>query len=161
MIAPTLHMFLRIFTDGIFDSPNVHEVVFCLIDFHRGCHNANSPSMNLLKNSLHLKRTVITVRNEVAKVMFLHLSVILSTGGVCLSACWDTPPGATPRKHTPGNTPPRSTPPGSTHNPPPEKAAAADGTHPAGMHSCSLTFLGVRMVLNHISSWIFLGLEYN
>ena len=24
--------------------------------------------------------------------MFLHLSVILSTGGVCLSACWDTTP---------------------------------------------------------------------
>ena len=33
----------------------------------------------------------ITVRNEVAKVMFLHLSVILFTGGgVCLSACSDT-----------------------------------------------------------------------
>ena len=28
--------------------------------------------------------------------MFLHLSVILSTGGVCSSACWDTLPGQTP-----------------------------------------------------------------
>ena len=44
---------------------------------------------------------VITSRNEVvAKVMFLLVSVILSTGegGVCLSACWDTTP---PAKETP------------------------------------------------------------
>ena len=36
----------------------------------------------------------ITVRNEVAMVVSLHVSVILSTGvgGVCLSACWDTTP---------------------------------------------------------------------
>ena len=32
---------------------------------------------------------VITVRNEVVKVMFLHLSVC-PQGEVCLSACWDT-----------------------------------------------------------------------
>ena len=39
---------------------------------------------------------IITGRNEVvAKVMSLLVSVILSTGGVCLSACWDT---ATPPK---------------------------------------------------------------
>ena len=31
---------------------------------------------------------IITVRNEVAKVMFLHVSVILFTGGVCaILAC--------------------------------------------------------------------------
>ena len=38
---------------------------------------------------------VITGHNKVvAKVIFLHLFVILFTGGVCLSACWDTiPPG--------------------------------------------------------------------
>ena len=34
---------------------------------------------------------VITVRNEVAKVMFLHLYVC-PQGGVCLSVCWDTTP---------------------------------------------------------------------
>ena len=34
--------------------------------------------------------------------MFLHLSVILFTRGVCLSACWDTTPlEAPPGKHTP------------------------------------------------------------
>ena len=33
---------------------------------------------------------IITVRNEVAKAVFLHLSVC--PRGVCLSACWDTTP---------------------------------------------------------------------
>ena len=68
-----------------------------------------------------------------AKVMFLQASVILLTGGgVCLSACWDTPspradtPGADTHhpwsKHHPGadtpweQTPPGAdTPPGSRH----------------------------------------------
>ena len=37
------------------------------------------------------------------KVLFLHLSVILVTGGVCLSACWDThtPLGRHPKAGTP------------------------------------------------------------
>ena len=66
-------------------------------------------------------------QQSLAKVMFLQVSVILSTGGgVCLSACWDTthPPGAdiplgadTPRADTllplePG------TPPGTKYTPP-------------------------------------------
>ena len=38
------------------------------------------------------------------KVMFLHLSIILLTGRVCLSACWDTPPSW-------ADTAPRQTPP--------------------------------------------------
>ena len=45
------------------------------------------------------KSSLITGRNKVvAKVMFLLVSVILLTGGVCLSACWDTTP---PCKQTP------------------------------------------------------------
>ena len=41
--------------------------------------------------------SVITVRRSCGKVMFLHLSFILFTGGVCPSACLDThPPGQTP-----------------------------------------------------------------
>ena len=38
--------------------------------------------------------------------MFLHPSVILFTGGVCLSACWDTHPLR--HRHPPGQTPPRA-----------------------------------------------------
>ena len=72
---------------------------------------------------------LVTGRNEVvAKVIFLHLSVIHSVhrGGGCLSACWDTtPPGADPpgadipqSRHPPGaDTPPWSSPPGSRHPP--------------------------------------------
>ena len=38
----------------------------------------------------------ITGYEVVAKVMFLLVSVILLMGGVCLSACWDTPREQTP-----------------------------------------------------------------
>ena len=65
-------------------------------------------------------------RNEVvAKVIFLHLSVILFTGGVYLNACWDTnspgsrPPGPdTPQEQTPPleQTPHRADPPGVDTN---------------------------------------------
>ena len=57
----------------------------------------------------------VTGRNEVvAKVIFLHLSVILFTGGVCLNACWDTSP---PRsRHPPG--PGRHQPPRDQADPP-------------------------------------------
>ena len=58
------------------------------------------------------QRHIITGRNEVVdEVMFLLVSVILLTEGVCLSACWDTttpleadPPG---RRHPPGGRPPQ------------------------------------------------------
>ena len=65
--------------------------------------------------------------------MFLHLSVILFTGGVCLSACWDT---TSPREAHPPGTPPEAHPRRKhTAHPLRETAAAADGTHPKGMHS--------------------------
>ena len=75
---------------------------------------------------------LVTVRNEVAKVMFLHLSVILFTGGsASVHAGIPHPhtPGSTPQEahthprkytplgstpHPPGSTPPRSTPLGNT-----------------------------------------------
>ena len=51
------------------------------------------------------KHGLITGRNDVvAKVMFLLVSVILSTGGVCLSACWDaatSQEGGTPQPRRP------------------------------------------------------------
>ena len=52
----------------------------------------------------HTHTPVVTGRNEVvAKVMFLLVSVILSMGGVCLSACWDATPqdGGTPQEGDP------------------------------------------------------------
>ena len=102
---------------------------------------------------------VITGRNEVvAKVIFLHLSVIHSVHGgegVCLSACWDTTPPRPgrhplgPGRHPPGSgrhpqtrqTPPDQVdPPGPGRHPPgkhtPAYGLPAAGTHPTGMHSC-------------------------
>ena len=69
------------------------------------------------------KRTevIFTGRNEVvAKVIFLHLSVIHSVHrreGVCLCACWDTTPldYVPPRLCTPRTTYPRTTYPRTTY----------------------------------------------
>ena len=76
---------------------------------------------------------VITVRNEVAKVMFLQACVCPhGGGGWCLPQCML---GYPPRANTPqgADTPPSH--PGAD-TPPGETATAADGTHPTGMHSC-------------------------
>ena len=60
----------------------------------------------------------------VAKVIFLHLSVIHSVhGGVCLSACWDTTPQT--RHH-----PPDQTTPGPDTYPPPGPDTPRADTHP-------------------------------
>ena len=71
---------------------------------------------------------LITVRNEVAKVMFLHLSVILFTGGVSASVHAGIPPAPLPQEES--SPPGRKHPPRRKHPPPRETAAAADGTHP-------------------------------
>ena len=97
---------------------------------------------------------VFTVLNEVAKVMFLHVSVILSTGGVPAPGgrCSWSKGGVSALGGVPG---PRGVPglggvPGprgvcswgvvSQHalrqTPSGETATAVDGTHPTGMHSC-------------------------
>ena len=73
----------------------------------------------------------ITVRNKVAKVMFLHLSFCSRGGVVCLSACWDTPP---PGADTPSlweqTSPQEQTPPGSRHPP------GADNPPPTDSYCC-------------------------
>ena len=61
---------------------------------------------SITKQKHHQQPTrIFTGRNEVvAKVIFLHLSVILFTGGgFCLNACWDTSPPdqADPLEQTP------------------------------------------------------------
>ena len=95
-----------------------------------------------------------------AKVMFLHLSVILFTGGVCLSACWDSrPPGS---RHPPRN---RHHPPGADNppweqTPPPSTVHAgrygqqSGGTHPTGMDTCldrKIRAVMMSSLLNRIS----------
>ena len=83
---------------------------------------------------------VFTVLNEVAKVMFLHVSVILSTGGVCPIAYWDTPPWTRGRHPSPKSKyprdqrqapPPEQTPPRTVHDG--RYGQQAGGTHPTGM----------------------------
>ena len=82
----------------------------------------------VLAVSLHI--FIITVRNEVAKVMFLHVSVILSTGG-CLVLGGLLPGGCLVLGvGVPG------IPACTEADPPGETATAAHGTHPTGMHSC-------------------------
>ena len=59
-------------------------------------------------------------------------------GGVCLSACWDTtpPPSRPPEQSPPPSRPPsEQTPPGKQT---PVYGQRAAGTHPTGMHSCSI-----------------------
>ena len=87
----------------------------------------------------------ITVCNEVAKVMFLHLFVILFTGGGAgdLPQCMlgyhplgadtppepGTPPGADPpgSRHSHTQTPPEQTPPGTRHPSSGSRPPLADG----------------------------------
>ena len=86
------------------------------------------------------QQTIFTARKRsCGEVIFLHLSVILFTGGVCIPACSEgvyTPWTHTPTQdtHTPGRNPSRQTPPWA--DTPPQTATEADGTHPTGMHSC-------------------------
>ena len=85
---------------------------------------------------------MFTVRNQVAKVMFLHVSVILLTGGGCLPKCmlgytprWRQTPPSPGIRHPQKQIPPEA-------DPPPETATAADGMHPTGMHSCYNVTMG-------------------
>ena len=118
-----------------------------------------------MANLYHFNGRLFTVRNEVAKVKFLHLSVSNSVHRGCLPQCMlgyhppgpGTPP---PQSRHPQSRPPRSRPlqgpgtpwarhppgpgtlppPGPGTRPPPRQqtATVADGTHPTGMHSCCL-----------------------
>ena len=82
-------------------------------------------------------------QHSCGKVMFLHLSGILSTGG-CPPPSVDTPWADTPSGQTPPQTEPtrqtltlgRHPSLGRHRTPPPKTATAVDGTHPTGMHSC-------------------------
>ena len=70
---------------------------------------------------------IIIIRTEVAKVMFLQASVC-PWGGICLSACWDTPPEQTPPgADTPGADTPQS-------RPPQEQTPPSEQTPPRSRH---------------------------
>ena len=87
---------------------------------------------------------IFTIRNEVVKVMFLHMSVILFTGGVCRSTCWNNTPSPLEQA------PPEQEPPPS---PPSQMATVADGTHPTGMHYCgtkNLFVVAPKLILTEL-----------
>ena len=160
------------------------------------CHTCFTGVLRAVSNDLHWYPNhmwvsqIVTVRSETVTDMrqqYLPAATKLGQGniftsvcqefcprgeGVCLSACWDTPPRAdTPgSRHPPGadtlpeqtpreQTPPRSrTPPtGSRHprsrHPPGKQTAAygqrAAGTHPTGMHSCLKECLHPRALHTH------------
>ena len=88
-------------------------------------HNSSRLTNRMCEWTLTVR--FFTRRNEVvAKVIFLHLSVILFTGVVCLSACWDTTPPAGSRH------PPEQTPIPREQTPPWEQTTPREQTHPPG-----------------------------
>ena len=118
-----------------------------------------SPSVNS-----HYEAIFYRPQRSLGKVIFSQACVILFTGGVCLSACWDATPQSwypppsryTPREQAPplDQAPPRPGTPQTRHTPhrsrhPPYQAhpsgaehaarygQRAGGTHPTGMQSCS------------------------
>ena len=111
---------------------------------------------NLINSTVNLKRLIKQIfvisylppANEVwGKVIFLHLFVILLTGGEYLGRY--PPDQVHPQQvHPPDQVPPRArytplgrytpwagTPPDQVH-PPPQTATVADGTHPTRVHFC-------------------------
>ena len=142
--------------------PGMHTCNCFRRPFPSSSHTYTDQRGRLLKHSNRFLNTLscfITGRNEVvAKVIFLHLSVIHSVhGGVCLvwsrggvpglvpgGCAWSGPGGggctwSGPRGGTwsgPGGYLPGTPPPDQVH-PSPKYGQRAAGTHPTGMHSCS------------------------
>ena len=85
---------------------------------------------------------IFTGRNEVvAKVMFLHVCVILFTGGGC-SPCRGGLPGDTPPA---GRTPPRQgEPPPGRENPPSKENPPRQGEPPRREEDCSIRSMSGR-----------------
>ena len=86
----------------------------------------------ILQSRFHYKGYYYRPQTKFAKVMFLHVSVILSTGGGVPGQVHPPEPGNldTDQVH----------PPGTRYTPRPVYAGRygqqAGGTHPTGMHSC-------------------------
>ena len=93
---------------GLGDVLVQHPFVGTLLSFERWWPWPSGPVIDNFRFSIidkYFDIFLFTGLNEVvAKVIFLHLSVILFTGGVYLSAWWDTTPRETPVRETPGDT---------------------------------------------------------
>ena len=72
------------------------------------------PERPYMRESMNIpeRPRMFTVRNEVAKVMFLQ-TCVCPHGVVCLSACWDTPPQEQTPPSGADTPPPEHTPPGA------------------------------------------------
>ena len=82
--------------------------------------------------------------------MFLQASVILSTGGegVCLSACWDTPPQTTP---------PQEQTPTQTRHPPGSRRQHTVNERPVRiLLECILVFVGIDHLLSQHIAHLFI-----
>ena len=95
--------------------------------------------------------------------MFLLVSVFLSTGEVCLSACWDTTPkeGGTPPEGDPPRRrhPPKKEAPRGRHTPPPEGGLHPGGRSPgkeAPPRRHTVNERPVRILLECILVWLYL-----
>ena len=91
-------------------------------------------------------RNILTVRNEVAKVMFLHVSVSHSVhgGGVLSQHALQV---VSQHALQQGDACSRGCLLGRVWRTPPQKQTVADGTHPTGMHSClKISWLVIKLV---------------
>ena len=85
---------------------------------------------SLLVYHICTSKGLVTVRTDVAKVMFLHVFVCVFTGGSASVHAGMPSPGV-------GTPPPAAdTPPREQAPPPQQMATVANGTYPTGMHSC-------------------------
>ena len=108
-------------------SPSPHPSLVCM------CKHQGAELLSGIIRTLHyitMANCVITLWNEVAKVMFSQASVWPPRGGVCLSAWWDTPPWEqTPppwSRHPRSRHPLEQTPPWSRHPPSRQPPLGAD-----------------------------------
>ena len=120
---------------------------FTISGFKQCSHSAHTPTSVPEKKFMY-STFIFTVRNSsCGKVMF-YRCVCLSTGraGICLGSGGVHNPWADTHRQTllplrqtlrPEETSPQADTPLCRHHPRADTPTAADGTHPAGMHSCS------------------------
>ena len=105
--------------------------------------------LNTLSKAVSLYSSLPPANEVWGKVIFLHLSVILFTGGVCLSACWDTPRD---HAHPPNHAPPRTMhPSGPCTIPPTQHRACWEIRSTRGRHASywnAILFVSASSIIN-------------